>query len=220
MTPCPPSTTRKKIFFNDDMSKKSESTNNRARMMLAQEAARIIVEQGVDDYRAAKTKAAERLGFTARGSLPGNGEIEQALSEHLQLFHADSHTGLLRKLRAAALSAMDLLSAFEPRLVGSVLAGTAGTHSTVNLHVFSDSVEQVADRLHLKQIPNKLYERRLKSRRGQAETYAGYRFMYQDASIEATVFPFDGLRQAPISSIDGKPMRRADARSVQAMLIK
>ena len=212
-------TLKKKSFF-DDMSRKSESGNDRARMMLAQEAARIIVEHGIDDYRAAKMKAAERLGFATRGSLPGNGEIEQALSEHLQLFHGDSHSGLLQKLRRAALSAMDLLSAFEPRLVGSVLAGTAGIHSTVNLHVFSDSVEQVAEQLHLKQIPNELYERRLKSRRGRAETYAGYRFMYQDASIEATVFPFDGLRQAPISSIDGKPMRRADASSVQAILIK
>lgn len=186
--------------------------------MLAQEAARIIVEQGIHDFGAAKTKAAERLGLSARGSLPGNSEIEQALSEHLLIFHGDSHSLLLQKLRSAALSAMDVLSTFEPRLVGSVLSGTAGNHSTVNLHVFSDSIEQIADRLLLKKIPNKLYERRLKSRRGQAETYAGYRFMHQDASIEATVFPFNGLRQAPISSIDGKPMRRADSRTVQALL--
>lgn len=209
---------KKTNFFSDNMSKKSDGTNDRARMMLAQEAARIIVEHGIDDYGAAKTKAAERLGLSARGSLPGNGEIEQALSEHLLLFHGDSHSGLLQKLRRAALSAMGLLSAFEPRLVGSVLSGTAGNHSTVNLHVFSDCVEQVADRLHLMQIPSKLCERRLKSRRGQAESYAGYRFMHQDAPIEATVFPFNGLRQAPISSIDGKPMRRADPRTVQALL--
>ncbi len=200
------------------MGRKAESTHYRARMMLAQEAARIIIEHGVDDYRTAKIKAAERLGFANRGSLPGNDEIEQALSAHWQLFHADSHSGLLQKLRSAALSAMDLLSVFEPRLVGPVLNGTAGTHATVNLHVFSDSVEQVADRLRRNQISSKPYERRLNSRRGRAETYAGYRFMHQDASIEATVFPFDGLRQAPISSIDGKPMRRADARTVQAML--
>jgi len=209
---------KKNLFFSHKMSRKSASTNDRARLMLAQEAARIMVEQGVGDYRTAKMKAAERLGFASRGSLPGNGEIEQALSEHLQLFHGDSHSSLLKKLRCAALSAMDLLSAFEPRLVGPVLSGTAGTHSTVNLHVFSDSVEGVADRLLAQQIPSKLYERRIKSRPGQADTYAGYRFMHQDASIEATVFPFDGLRQAPISTIDSKPIRRADARTVRAML--
>ena len=36
---------------------------DRARQILAQEAARIIVDQGVRDYRVAKTKAAERLGM-------------------------------------------------------------------------------------------------------------------------------------------------------------
>ena len=200
------------------MGRKSESTNDRARKLLAQEAARIIAEHGVDDYRTAKTKAAERLGLATRGSLPRNEEIEQALSDHLLLFHGDSHSDLLHALRSAALSAMELLSAFGPRLVGPVLKGTAGEHSTVNLHVFSDSVEQVAARLQRSKIPCKPYERRLKSRRGQAETYAGYRFTYQDASIEATVFPFDGIRQAPISPVDGKPMRRADARTVMAML--
>ncbi len=200
------------------MGRKSESANDRARKLLAQEAARIIAEDGVDDYRAAKIKAAERLGLATHGSLPRNHEIEQALSDHLHLFHGDSHSDLLHTLRSAALSAMDLLSIFGPRLVGPVLNGTAGEHSTVNLHVFSDSVEQVADRLQLNKIACKPYERRLKSRRGQAETYAGYRFMHQDASIEATVFPFDGIRQAPISPVDGKPMRRADARTVLAML--
>ena len=43
--------------------------------MLAQEAARIIVDQGLRDYRAAKLKAAERLGMNTRGSLPRNAEI-------------------------------------------------------------------------------------------------------------------------------------------------
>lgn len=202
------------------MGRKSASSNDRARLMLAQEAARIIVEHGIDDYRTAKIKAAERLGLASRGSLPGNSEIEQALSEHLQLFHSDSHSSLLQKLRSAALSAMELLSAFEPRLVGPVLSGTAATFSTVNLHVFSDSAEGVAERLHRLQIPSKLYERQLKRRPGSSDTFAGYQFMHQDTSIEATVFPFDGLRQAPISAIDGKPMRRADARTVQAMLVK
>lgn len=200
------------------MGRKTETVNDRARMMLAQEAARIIVEQGVDDYRTAKMKAAERLGFTNRGSLPGNGEIEQALSEHLKLFHWDSHWELLHKMRSAALSAMDLLSPFSPRLVGAVLNGTAGEHSAVYLHVFSDSVEHVANELELKQIVSQLYERRLKSRRGKAESFAGYQFMHHDVPIEATVFPFDGIRQAPISPVDNKPMRRADAQAVLAML--
>ena len=201
------------------MVRKKESPIDRARLMLAQEAARIIAEHGVDDYRAAKIKAAERLSLTTRGSLPGNDEIEKALADHLVLFHGDAHIDLLRRLRTAALSAMQLLSSFAPRLVGPVLNGTAAVHSAINLHVFSDCVEQVADQLLQQQIACKLFERRLKSRRGHVEAFSAYHFMHHDAAIEATVFPFDGIRQAPISPVNGKPMLRADAHSVRTMLL-
>ena len=200
------------------MGRKSVNGNDRARRLLAQEAARIIVEQGVQDYGAAKRKAAERLGLTDRGSLPGNGEIEVAVSEHLTIFRGDSHSNLLQSLRTAALSAMQLLSPFTPRLVGPVLAGTAGEHSAVNLHVFSDSAEQVAVLLQQGGVAYRPFERRYKSRRGRTETYAAFSFLHRESTIEATVFPFDGIRQAPMSPVDGKPMRRADARAVQAML--
>ena len=200
------------------MGKKAVNGNHRARRVVAQEAARIIVEQGVQDYRLAKTKAAERLGMSDRGSLPRNGEIEEAVAEHLQLFRHDTHSPLLQSLRSAALSAMRLLSPFTPRLVGPVLAGTAGEHSAVNLHVFSDSAEQVALLLQDGGIAYKPFERRYKSRRGRSETYAAFSFLHRNSTIEATVFPFDGIRQAPMSPVDGKPMRRADLAKVQEML--
>jgi hypothetical protein len=186
--------------------------------MLAQEAARIIVEQGVQDYRLAKTKAAERLGMTDRGSLPGNGEIEAAVSEHLQIFGREQHVTLLKSLRQAALAAMEILSPFSPRLVGPVLHGTAGASSAINLHVFSDTPELIALRLDEIDLPYRPYERRLKSRRDRAETYAGFRFLQDEASVEATVFPIDGMRQAPISPVDGKPMTRADENAVRSLL--
>jgi hypothetical protein len=62
------------------------------------------------------------------------------------------------------------------------------------------------------------YERRLKSRRGQVEVYPGFEFSHCSETIQATVFPVDGIRQAPISPIDGKPMRRADSEAVQVLL--
>jgi hypothetical protein len=200
------------------MGRKTTNGIDRARHVLAQEAARIIVEQGIQDYRAAKLKAAERLGMSTRGVLPGNSEIERAVGEHLQLFGRESHSDLLRGLRRAALSAMELLSPFAPRLVGPVLNGTAASNSAVNLHVFSDNFELVGLRLRENRVPYRLYERRLKSRRDQAETFAGVRFIHDESAIEATVFPVDGVRQAPISPIDGKPMRRADAQAVRDLL--
>ncbi len=200
------------------MGKRTVSVNDRARQMLAQEAARIIVEQGIQDFRLAKTKAAERLGLSGRGSLPGNSEIQDAVSEHLKLFGRESHLNLLQMMRRAALSAMEILSPFNPRLVGPVLNGTAATNSAVNLHVFSDTPELIAMKLDEQQMTYKAYERRLKSRRDQAETFAGFRFLHDESSIEATVFPVDGMRQAPISPVDGRPMKRADHSAVRMLL--
>ena len=32
------------------------------------------------------------------------------------------------------------------------------------------------------------------------------------------VFPIDGIRQSPASPVDGRPMKRADAAEIEAML--
>jgi hypothetical protein len=37
-------------------------------------------------------------------------------------------------------------------------------------------------------------------------------------AIEATVFPTDGIRQSPVSPVDGRPMRRADVADLEALL--
>jgi hypothetical protein len=203
------------------MARKDTNGDDRKRRVLAQEAARIIVDQGVRDYRAAKTKAAARLGMNTRGVLPRNTEVELAVSEHLQLFGRDSHIDFLCVIRKAALSAMELLASFTPRLVGPVLNGTADENSAVNLHVFADSPEAVAMRLDGLGYSYRSYERRLKTSRGRGATpgtFAGFQFSHEDMSIEATVFPVDGIRQAPISPIDGRPMQRADAKAVRNLL--
>jgi hypothetical protein len=99
-----------------------------------------------------------------------------------------------------------------------VLSGTADENSVVNLHVFADSPELVALELEQIGVSYRPYERRLKSRRDQVETYAGFEFNHGNNAIQATVFPVDGIRQAPMSPIDGKPMKRLDANGVQALL--
>ena len=39
-----------------------------------------------------------------------------------------------------------------------------------------------------------------------------------DHAIDAMVFPGDGIRQAPVSPVDGRPMRRADLAQVEELL--
>ena len=113
---------------------------------------------------------------------------------------------------------MDMLQSFSPRLVGPVLQGTADGHSAVNLHVFADSPEAVALTLSDLGLNYRPYERRLKSRRDQVETFAGFEFEHEHTVVQTTVFPVDGIRQAPISPISGKPMQRADVSAVRQLI--
>ena len=55
----------------------------------------------------------------------------------------DSHPDVLYQLREEALAAMRLLELFQPYLTGSVLSGTAGERSDINLMLFSDDAKAV-----------------------------------------------------------------------------
>ncbi|MEM9058210.1 MAG: hypothetical protein AAGD86_12085, partial [Pseudomonadota bacterium] len=104
------------------------------RRLVANEAARIMAEQGIEDFLTAKRKAAQRLGVTDRGSLPRNTEIEAALAENQRLFAGSTHGDALRGLRETALSAMAMLSDYSPRAVGAVLTCLVTQGSDVDLH--------------------------------------------------------------------------------------
>jgi len=188
------------------------------RQAVAEEAARIMREQGVDDFLLAKRKAAGRLGVTDASILPRNTEVEAALVAHQRLFAADRHEADLAAMRRSALEAMRLMADFQPRLVGPVLTGTASAHSEINLHVFTESPEAVSIRLEERGVPHEVLERRLRYERDRVVTYPALRFVAGRQTVDAVVFPLDGIRQAPSSPVDGKPMRRASAAEVEALL--
>ena len=188
------------------------------RRALAQEAARLMFEHGVDDYGFAKRKAAERLGASEYAVLPKNAEIDAALAEYQRLFAADTHADTLAEQRRAAVDAMELLEEFEPRLVGPVLAGTATPHQEISLHVFSDSAEAVSIKLLDDHIQYRIAEHRVKMNTDRVLQYPAIQFSVFDFPVDATVFPRDGIRQAPLSPTDGKPMRRAAAAEVRTLL--
>ena len=199
--------------------KKHLTRADNLRRALAQEAARIMAEHGVRDFLIAKRKAAERFGVADGAALlPKNSEIESALAEYQRLFGGASHLQSLDAQRRAALSAMRYLREFEPRLVGAVLAGTATQHTEVQLHLFTERAESVTLKLLDQGIPHEVTERRVKLTPERVRAYPGVRFQVDDQPIEATVFPTDGIRQAPVSPVDGRPMRRASALEVEALL--
>jgi hypothetical protein len=200
------------------MPKRHPVRTENLRRALAQEAARVMAEHGVSDFLFAKRKAAERLGVTDNAVLPRNVEIEEALAEYQRLFGGDSHVETLYAQRQVALEAMKRLKEFEPRLVGPVLSGTATEHSQVQIHLFADRAESVTIKLMDEGIPHEVTERRVKMNAERVLAYPGVSFEIDDQPIEATVFPMDGIRQAPVSPVDGKPMRRANVSELEALL--
>jgi hypothetical protein len=201
----------------NDHARYAQTRAHEQRRRIAVEAARLIAEGGLRDYRQAKLKAASRLGITDDLSLPKNGEIEDALREHQRLFRSDQPE-TLQQLREAAVEAMRFFADFEPRLVGPVLEGTADEHSAVCLHLHDDGADRVAVFLQEKGIPYEERTRRLRVERDVTADVPVFVFSAGDSAIDITVLPYDRLRQAPLDRIDEKPMRRANLAAVEELV--
>ncbi len=196
----------------------TETRTRERRQRLAIEAARLISEGGIRDYHLAKRKAAERLGIHDDASLPRNSEIQEALRDYQRLFLAQSQPQLLRGRREAAARALAFFGAFEPRLVGAVLEGTADAHSAVCLHLHTDEAERIPVFLAEQGIPAEASSRRVRLDRDRNTDVTVWLFAADDLPFDITVLPRDALRQAPLDRIDEKPMRRASLAAVRELL--
>lgn len=104
---------------------------------IASRAARIIAEGHVHDFAQAKRKAARQLGITDGRSLPSNQAISDALTEYRAVYQPD-YPGLLADYRRKAIYLMRFFANYRPYLTGSVLNGSAGPHSNINLLLYHD----------------------------------------------------------------------------------
>ena len=177
-----------------------------------------MADDSVVDFQMAKRKAAQRLGVSTTRNLPANLEIEQALQEYQRLFQADSQPDILRQHRETALEAMRLFSEFEPRLVGAVLAGTAGQHTEVELHIYADTPERIQLFLIHQHIPYENCERRIQFKRGVYQMQPSFRFVAGEERVLLIVFSTDSSRQPPLSQVDGRPVQRADVAALETLL--
>ena len=189
-----------------------------ARMGVAAEAARIIATEGQHNYHAAKKKAADRLGVSDRLALPSNIEVKDALYRYLDLYGGEAHDENLTALRETAVQAMRLLAAFNPRLVGSVLDGTAGPHTRIALHVFAESSEAVILFFREHGIPFSQEQRQIRWFNGEHRPVELVLTELDGRTLELAVFEPVHLRQSPPSPIDGKPQRRAALAEVELIL--
>ena len=192
--------------------------DHRLKTLIAQECARLIAEEGVQDFGAARRKAALRLAVNNRAVLPDNVAIEQALLDRQRLFDADRQAIRLRGLRKTAVEAMQFLARFRPRLVGSVLSGAVGPQASVHLHLFAESPEEIALFLMERHIPFETTEHRLKMANGVPVCLPVLRFTAGETRVDLTLFRLLAEREAPLSPVNGRPMQRASLAEVQALL--
>lgn len=185
---------------------------------LAYEAARIVVEQGVTDFHAARRKAADRTGILDRRHWPSNEAIKDAVLTQRRLFAVIPHECQSRAIRGEAVQAMRMLERFEPRLVGAALTGVGDRQAGVELFLFADRPEDVLFALMEYQIPWREAERDLRYRGGQRSAHPAFRFMAGDTPFELIVLPLRARRNPPLDPITERPCLGADLGEVERML--
>jgi hypothetical protein len=185
------------------------------RRAIAGLAARLMAEDGITDYGAAKRKAARNLGAGDGEALPTNEEVETELRTYLALYQEEEQGERLRELRQAALEVMELLADFRPYLTGAVLDGTAGRYSEVEIELFADSAKDVEISLLSRNISYEIAENR---RQGPDAPEARLRLDLEGVPIVVSIYPLQAERHQKRSPHGGKGHARARASAVAALL--
>jgi hypothetical protein len=199
------------------MSKPRSRRDSNLRRHIAYLAARLMAEDGVADYASAKQKAARQAGLADAALLPDNSEVEEALRDYQGLYQSEEQPARLRELRRIAVKVMREFEEFRPVLVGSVLNGTAGQHSDVNLQLFTDDAKALTMFLINRRYR---FEENAKSvrRGGRVEDVPQITLEVDDATVTLTVLDHDDERVAVRSRSDPDAPRRARLAEVEAML--
>lgn len=194
-----------------------ESSAKNMRRLIAQQAARMMAEEGLADYSKAKRKAARQLGCDEDHGLPSNAEIEQELRLHHEIFHSESQPQRLHLLRSEALRVMQLLERFNPHLAGAVLDGTAGRYADTEIHLFADSLKDVELFLLNKNIPYQVDEKTYRIS-GEKQRLPVFLLDGAHGTIQLIIFATDDLRMLPRNTSHNNSQLRAGAASVAALL--
>lgn len=185
------------------------SPGNRA--SIASAAARLMVEDGITDYHHAKKKAARQLGLPEHTAFPDNAEVEAELRAYRSLYQGEEHEELISLLRHTALELLDLLADFNPYLTGSVLDGTAGEYSGIDILVFADSAKEVEIFLLNRGIDVDHVEVR------NERVEAVLRMETDTADADLIIMP-PNMERVSLKHHDGRPRDRIRADALRALL--
>lgn len=187
---------------------------------IAAQAARWVVEEGLE-YGPAKQRAAKELGLKAKGALPANDEVEDAVRDYIAIFCADTQAMQLLALRRLALVWMLRLQDFRPYLGGAVWHGTATRLSDIYLQLFCDdckSAEIVLIDQHVSYVPRSVTG----FTGASVEALSVHAFcqeLQEEIGVHLMIYDFDDLRGALKVDVKGRAPR-GDIAAVQRLLSK
>jgi hypothetical protein len=199
--------------------KPAPAANDFLRRSIASAAARLMAEDGIGDYGAAKRKAARSLGAGDGDALPSNEEVEVELRAYQSLYQEDEQQERLREMRETALRLMEAMADFRPCLTGSVLDGTAGRFSEIELDLFADSAKDVEIFLLSRNISYEISDNGQPTHHAAHLPEAQLRLDWEDFPAVLAIYPIAGERHAKRSARSGHGANgRARAAAVAALL--
>lgn len=114
------------------------------REQVAREAARLLYNRTVKEYKDAKEMAASSLGTRA---LPSNFEVAEELDKITEEREGSDRLSGLMEMRQIALRVMIALKDNDPTLIGSVWRGTPRMGSDIDIVVYSENWREVEKKL-------------------------------------------------------------------------
>lgn len=177
-----------------------------------------MYERIESEYFTAKRKAAKRLcrDRVKPQDLPSNAEIRDQIQTFARIHEGDRRTEHLRAMRLQALRLMRLLRAFRPRLIGSVMTGHVRKGSDIDIHVFTDNIGLITDRLEQEGFQFDLEQKQIvKQQEARVFTHL---HVYDRFNFELTVYAEDKAHYVFKSSITGKAIERASIRELEELL--
>ena len=196
---------------------KDKFKQNSMRARIAAAAARLMAEDGLEDFALAKRKAARQLGAEDTQSLPKNEEIETELRAYQALYQNEEQRERIQYLRQRALEAMQLLERFRPYLAGPVLSGTAGRYSDIDLQLFTDDGKAVEHFLLSRDIAYDVAdERRFAGDRARAVSVL--KVDWRGVPINLAIYTLKEERGVLKATLAGRPIERAGIQAVTQLL--
>ncbi len=174
-----------------------------------------MVEGIESEYLHAKERAILMLGLGSQGRYPTNRKIRDCIERLTRKeLGPQEMERRVREMREIAAELMLLMDAYDPFLIGSTLSGQIRQTSDIDLHAYCDNYEELKTILidaGYQNVDEELVE-------NQKGSFVHLKWDERDYPIEITVYPWSMREVVPISSVTGKPMKRADLPQLARLL--